>query len=327
MRKKEAHEVLAQRIPQEVSIDTTEPLAAVVTPQQQPPAAAPTPPPTLQPAPEEEDPLLARDDANAGSGILEESTTFEPLPIMSADDTLLAVSFLNSGLTEKVAHRAGRDDVAGFDVLLRSAFTTDERALGMEVGDHGVSLRDPQGALMKVLPLEHLIGWSHKEGVKEHKDGRHTCELTLICSVDLVVFEKLIFDVADGKGQEIEEALQAVSAKRAEALAAHAEEHQDEAETPPFLSAVSRVLMAPTRAVLGASGDLSRRLSSVRRSTVNGSRRSKIERGHKEQGGALASDDDTPAAAAATAAAIPEELTPRLSSPIERRSSNSSGHL
>ena len=137
------------------------------------------------------------EDSGAGPGELsgpgpeevsEEVTGSEPLPLMPQGSEY-TTTYLSSGLAEKVARRAGREEVAAFDVVLTSIFTPDERAIALEVGEHGVSLRDPQGALIKVLPIEHLTGWGHKEDVTP-------CVFTLVVSEDLTTFDKMHFQVS-----------------------------------------------------------------------------------------------------------------------------------
>ena len=53
----------------------------------------------------------------------------------------------------ELATDAGRD-VAAFNVVMRSHSKNEGRSIILEVGEHGLSLRDPFGALLKVVPLE-----------------------------------------------------------------------------------------------------------------------------------------------------------------------------
>jgi len=182
------------------------------------------------------------EDSGAGPGELsgpgpeevsEEVTGSEPLPLMPQGSEY-TTTYLSSGLAEKVARRAGREEVAAFDVVLTSIFTPDERAIALEVGEHGVSLRDPQGALIKVLPIEHLTGWGHKEDVTP-------CVFTLVVSEDLTTFDKMHFQIDTGKGAELEAALQEAAERRAEAVEKEQlAELEREEQRPSILRALSR---------------------------------------------------------------------------------------
>ena len=124
---------------------------------------------------------------------------------MSVDQ--LATGYFASGHAKEVARRAGRE-VEAFDVVLLSPETPDGRSISLEIGDHGVSLRDPAGALLKVIALEHLTGWAAKA------DGT----FVMIMSTDLEHFSKMSFRVDDGAA--IDAAIKRVASERAEAILA-----------------------------------------------------------------------------------------------------------
>lgn len=71
---------------------------------------------------------------------------------------------------QEMAEAAGRD-VAAFNVIMirSDPLATDVdsahegRSIILEVGDHGISCRDPYGALLKVVPLEFIIAWKARE--------------------------------------------------------------------------------------------------------------------------------------------------------------------
>ena len=58
---------------------------------------------------------------------------------------------LTSGLAVETAQRAGRP-VEAFDAVLISPLVPEGRFIDLEVGDHGLSLRDPAGALLRCQP-------------------------------------------------------------------------------------------------------------------------------------------------------------------------------
>ena len=150
--------------------------------------------------------------------------------VQSVDE--LAIHYLSSGLAADAARRAGRS-VEAFDVVLTSpcvqpsglaprcrssippltpaclpparAVTTDGRSISLEVGDHGLSLRDPAGALLKVIAIEHMTGWGAKP------DGT----FVIITSADLESFKRMTLRTDDGAA--IDAALKRVASARAEA--------------------------------------------------------------------------------------------------------------
>jgi len=136
--------------------------------------------------------------------------TVDPPPLMTGGSQGVS-GYLTSGMTQQVATVAQRNDVVGFDVILQSPYSPDGRALGLEIGDHGISLRDPLGALIKVLPIEHLTGWSI------HEDTQPPV-LIVVTSADLVTFDKLHFQIAESRGTAALNELEMVASRRARAL-------------------------------------------------------------------------------------------------------------
>ena len=107
---------------------------------------------------------------------------------------------------QELANRAGREVVA-FDVLLchgtRWWMMSEARQIILEVGDHGLSCRDRNGEMLKVVPLEYVIGWKVKEEFLE-----------LLISKDLETFYRMRFKTSEGAS--IEESFNRVATERVE---------------------------------------------------------------------------------------------------------------
>ena len=74
-----------------------------------------------------------------------------------------------------------------FEVVLRSAADTSiGRQVLLQIGTHGLTIRDPYGAILKVVPIEYVTGWKRKE------EG-----LLLLISKDLEAFYKLYAETDD----------------------------------------------------------------------------------------------------------------------------------
>ena len=74
-----------------------------------------------------------------------------PPALTSASSSMVGI--LSAPAGQELADAAGRD-VAAFEcVLVNLAAENEGRTIVLEVGDHGLSLRDPYGALLKVVPL------------------------------------------------------------------------------------------------------------------------------------------------------------------------------
>ena len=131
----------------------------------------------------------------------------------------------------ELAVAAGRD-VEAFDVVMRSQLTpTEGRAIVLEVGDHGLSIRDPYGALLKAVPLEYITGW---------KTDSERMMLTLVISKDLTNFYKMIYQTEEGLA--IEEALNKVAVERVSRTSARESSRSGQEEWTPSL----RNLWLPT---------------------------------------------------------------------------------
>ena len=77
------------------------------------------------------------------------------------------------------------------------------------MGAHGLSLRDPAGALLRVVPLEHVTSWGRS------KDSDCVCQI--LVSQDLQTFHKLYIRMLSAADvAAICEALASVGEKRAE---------------------------------------------------------------------------------------------------------------
>ena len=124
----------------------------------------------------------------------------------------------------ELAVAAGRD-VEAFDVVMRSQLTpTEGRAIVLEVGDHGLSIRDPYGALLKAVPLEYITGW---------KTDSERMMLTLVISKDLTNFYKMIYQTEEGLA--IEEALNKVAVERVSRTSARESSRSGQEEWTPSL--------------------------------------------------------------------------------------------
>ena len=107
---------------------------------------------------------------------------------------------------EELAAAAGRE-VAAFDVVLVSQRAENEgRLVILEVGSHGLSIRDPFGALLKVVALEHLTGW---------KSDAELGLFTVIISKDLETFHRMAFQT--NLSAAIEAAVDQLAERRANA--------------------------------------------------------------------------------------------------------------
>ena len=68
-----------------------------------------------------------------------------------------------------------------FEVVLRSPGTDVGRQIVLDVGEHGLAIKDPFGALLKVVPLEYVTGWKHAAR-----------DLILVISKDLEKFHRMV---------------------------------------------------------------------------------------------------------------------------------------
>ena len=89
-----------------------------------------------------------------------------------------------------------------FEVVLRSPGTDVGRQIVLDVGEHGLAIKDPFGALLKVVPLEYVTGWK--------PEAR---ELILVISKDLQKFHRMIVRC---EGEETPLAIEAALAYYAE---------------------------------------------------------------------------------------------------------------
>lgn len=55
-------------------------------------------------------------------------------------------------------------------VVLLNAFEETDRALCIEVGEHGLSLHDPAGALLRAVPLAHMTAWGKRPSTVPDRD-------------------------------------------------------------------------------------------------------------------------------------------------------------
>jgi len=117
----------------------------------------------------------------------------------------ISEDFLRSGLAKQMAQRSGRQ-VDAFDAVLLSADKAEGRTVSIEVGDHGVSLRDPAGALLRVIPLVDITGWKSKA-------AEGTC--VIVVSETLDEFSRVTIEMENG--DDLVAALDRVAKERAEA--------------------------------------------------------------------------------------------------------------
>ena len=97
------------------------------------------------------------------------------------------VGILSAPAGQELADAAGRD-VAAFEcVLVNLAAENEGRTIVLEVGDHGLSLRDPYGALLKVVPLEYITAWNATAS-----------SIVLLISKDLQNFRRMMCQTAEG---------------------------------------------------------------------------------------------------------------------------------
>ena len=126
----------------------------------------------------------------------------EPPALQAASSSEAGILTPRSG--QELAASAGRS-VDAFNVILMSQATESEgRQVVLEVADHGISMRDPYGALLKVVPLEYITGW---------KSDAQT--LVLMISKDLETFYRMRCQTNDGP------AIEAALTKAAKVSAPH----------------------------------------------------------------------------------------------------------
>ena len=126
----------------------------------------------------------------------------EPPALQAASSSEAGILTPRSG--QELAASAGRS-VDAFNVILMSQATESEgRQVVFEVADHGISMRDPYGALLKVVPLEYITGWK--------SDAQN---LVLMISKDLETFYRMRCQTNDGP------AIEAALTKAAKVSAPH----------------------------------------------------------------------------------------------------------
>ena len=101
------------------------------------------------------------------------------------------------------------------DVILLNVISGDGRTIRLEVGEHGLSLRDPAGALLKILPMEHVTAWGQKPS--KIKDSAY---FVIQTSTDLETFRKMVLRTTPTQAAAIAESLQSRCELRADAVRA-----------------------------------------------------------------------------------------------------------
>jgi len=96
------------------------------------------------------------------------------------------------------------------EVVLVNPSTGDGRTIDLEIGEHGLSIRDPAGALLKIIPMEHLFAY----GVKPSKvDG--FAYVVVQISNDLESFHKTTMRTSPQNANEIVSVIQTLANERA----------------------------------------------------------------------------------------------------------------